>query len=753
MGAESLLTEDDESIDALKEKIHELQKQLHIQNDFFDTIPYLIAIVNLKGIILYSNQAMAKSLGKNKDELIGLNILDFFPEQTGEYRFTKALEAKKVKKPVEFIDMRNNHFFKSTYFPIIGENKAVTKIVAVVQDITKEKMKEKEQLKNKEVYFESLIENSLDLITVVDRNGTILYESPSLKHILGYTPEERRNKSIFDHIHPKDKKRVETYFSRIISKPGLTKKISFRITDKSGNWHYFESLGNNQLTNSRIQGLIINSRDISQRVKQQIEKNAILDNTSEIIAYHDTNHRIIWANKAYQKETGKNLDELIGTKCFHAWGLPNTCERCPLSRALKTGKTVETIFSPENQKNWPSDFKTWRIIGDPVFDEDGTIIGAIEISYDITQKKKAEEEIKRTKDHLEKLIHSTSEIIFSIDNQYKITLWNKTAENLSGIKAKRVIGKDIRKQNFIENIQELTTFIDKHLHHKPTSFTKLLLKTLFGSIRVLKVSTSFVTDEDNNITDIIFICNDITAKEEVHGTLINGRSYLVDGTTSDRLLTIFNDLISERRKGLFITRSQYEQFVQQMNLDHVTLAVLSDKNLEFAPTIPDLNKLNSFIQSFVQKHKHCILSLNRSDYLFTTFGFKQTLNTLYTINDVIRKNQAIFLIRINTQLLTDQQNEILREEFSSLPESQIENVYLNEPLFSLLSFIYEQNQTNTIVYQKSLTHQFSISKVTAQKRLDELKQKDLIFYKKQGRINQIFITDKGKKLLRRKQLD
>ena len=753
MGAESLFSEREESVDNLMKRIHYLRDQIELQDEFFHSVPYLIAIVNRKGKILYLNDAMAKSLGKNKREALGLNILDFFSEETSQHRLNKALKVKKSMKPIEFIDVRNNRFFKSTYFPIIKKNKSIDRIVAIVQDITEQKMKEREQLKNKEVYFESLIENSLDLITVVDEKGKIIYESPSLKNILQYTPKERRNKSVFDHIHPKDKNRVKRYFSNIISTPGLTKKIGYRIKDKKGNWHYFESLGNNQLHNNKIRGLIINSRDISQRIQEQIEKNAILDNTSEIIAYHDKNHHILWANKTYQKETGKSLDELVGTKCYHAWGLDNACVNCPLSRALQSGKTVEAVFSPENQKNWPSDFKTWRIIGDPVFNEDGEIIGAIEISYDITNQKKAEEEINRTKEHLEKLIHNTSEIIFSINKDYKITLWNKTAENLSGIKAKQVVGKDIRKSKFIDNIDKLTDFLYQQLHHKPTSFSKLLIKTLFGSIRVLQVSTSFVTDEDNNITDIIFICNDVTSKEEAHGTFVDGRSYLLESETSARLITIFNDLVSEKKKGLFITRSQYEDFIQQINLDQVTLVILSDKILEFAPSIHDLSKLKSFIQNFVQQNNNCIVCLNRVDYLFTTFGFKNTIIAFYDINDIIRKHQSILLVRINTQILSDEEYETLNEEFSPLPESQIHNVYLNDPLFSLLSFIYEQNQTNTLVYQKSVTQYFSIAKVTAQKRLDELLQKGLIFYKKQGRIKQIFITDKGKQILRLKMME
>ena len=199
---------------------------------------------------------------------------------------------------------------------------------------------------------------------------------------------------------------------------------------------------------------------------------------------------------------------------------------------------------------------------------------------------------------------------------------------------------------------------------------------------------------------------------------------------------------------MFITRSQYEHIIQQLKLEYVTFAVLSDRILEFAPTIQDLDKLKSFIHSFLQKHQNGIICIDRSDYLFTTFGFKKTISSLYDINDTVRKNQAILLMRVNTKLFSDIEYEILKEEFSLLPSSQINEVYIDDVLFTILSYINEQNQNNNLVYQKSITQFFKIAKVTAQKRLNELQNKDLIFYKRQGKIKHFYITEKGKYLLK-----
>ena len=117
------------------------------------------------------------------------------------------------------------------------------------------------------------------------------------------------------------------------------------------------------------------------------EKILILDNTGEIIAYHDTNHNLKWANKAYLEATGLSLQELKGRKCYLAWGLERCCDNCPVTKAIETGKPQEAELTPQNQENWPPNQGFWLSRAAPVKDSTGSIIGAIEIAYDITKRK------------------------------------------------------------------------------------------------------------------------------------------------------------------------------------------------------------------------------------------------------------------------------------------------------------------------------------------------------------------------------
>ena len=122
----------------------------------------------------------------------------------------------------------------------------------------------------------------------------------------------------------------------------------------------------------------------------------ILENAPAIIAVHDLDHNILWANKAYRDATGLSLRKIKGKKCYHAWGLDKLCRGCPVTKAMRTGKKQEADLTPQNQKHWSADQGSWLAKAAPLKDSKGKIIGAIEVAYDISRSKKSESKLKET---------------------------------------------------------------------------------------------------------------------------------------------------------------------------------------------------------------------------------------------------------------------------------------------------------------------------------------------------------------------
>ncbi|GMU91336.1 MAG: hypothetical protein AMXMBFR4_03940 [Candidatus Hydrogenedentota bacterium] len=149
---------------------------------------------------------------------------------------------------------------------IAGEDGRIIESVGLLQDIT-ERKREEVTLARNERYYRALIENALDLITLLDANGTILYESPSITRVLGYDSEELIGRSVFEFLHPDDRGEVVKTFMKGLEDPEAPQLAVFRCLHKDGSWRTFESIGRNLLNDPEIRAAVINSRDVTERVQ------------------------------------------------------------------------------------------------------------------------------------------------------------------------------------------------------------------------------------------------------------------------------------------------------------------------------------------------------------------------------------------------------------------------------------------------------------------------------------------------------
>ncbi len=120
-------------------------------------------------------------------------------------------------------------------------------------------------------FFQPLIENALDVITVLSDSGIIRYESPSIERMLGYKPGELIGKSLFDFIHPDDVPNVINTFNDGLQIPGCTVSLEFRFQHKDSSWHNLETKARNLLDNPEVEGIVLSFRDITERVRAEKE--------------------------------------------------------------------------------------------------------------------------------------------------------------------------------------------------------------------------------------------------------------------------------------------------------------------------------------------------------------------------------------------------------------------------------------------------------------------------------------------------
>jgi len=112
--------------------------------------------------------------------------------------------------------------------------------------------------------FRSLIQNTSDIVTILDRDGRICYESPAIERVLGYDTEELVGRKAFDRVHPDDRDAVRRRFVGLVERSGETAPAHFRFRHKDGSWRWLEVIGTNLLDDPEVSGIVVNSRDVTE---------------------------------------------------------------------------------------------------------------------------------------------------------------------------------------------------------------------------------------------------------------------------------------------------------------------------------------------------------------------------------------------------------------------------------------------------------------------------------------------------------
>ncbi len=125
-------------------------------------------------------------------------------------------------------------------------------------------------------------------------------------------------------------------------------------------------------------------------LESEAQKDIILNSSAEMIAYYDTDLRIIWANRAAAESVGKTPGELPGLHCYEIWHQRSgPCEGCPVLKARETGE-------PEESEQKTADGRYWSIRGYPVLDKDGTVTALVEFGQDISGRRESEEKLRES---------------------------------------------------------------------------------------------------------------------------------------------------------------------------------------------------------------------------------------------------------------------------------------------------------------------------------------------------------------------
>jgi PAS domain S-box-containing protein len=237
--------------------------------------------------ILYVNEAFARITGYPPEEVIGQTpwILQGPKTDRAELHKVRSALSRWESVTVEVIHYRKDgsEFWNELSLVPVADTKGwYTHWIAVQRDTTERKQVE-QALRQSEERFRSLIENALDIIMILDLDGSIGYVSPSVEKVLGYTAADLVGKNAIDFIHPEDWANARDRLTDIIQHPELQHPIEFRHRHDDGSWRILEAISQPFADSAATLRVMVNARDITER-KRLDEIRLALEREKELSA-------------------------------------------------------------------------------------------------------------------------------------------------------------------------------------------------------------------------------------------------------------------------------------------------------------------------------------------------------------------------------------------------------------------------------------------------------------------------------------
>lgn len=282
------------------------------------------------------------------------------------------------------------------------------------------------------------------------------------------------------------------------------------------------------------------SEENLQRTQELLE--AVTKGTDVIIAAQDVNYRYLFFNQAYKEEikrlTGKDL--VLGSSMIELFEhIPNE-QKVAMEewKRVLNGENVNQYleFGTSGQYR-----RIYRVLHTPIRDSQGKIVGAGEVAYDVTNQVLVDEELRETKEYLNNLITYANAPIIVWDPQFRITLFNRAFEKLTGRKAKEVIGKQLDILFHDHDIAPAMDLIGKTVDGERWESVEIPILHINGTIKTVLWNSAYILDSDGkSIVSTIAQGQDITDRKKIES------EFRIRATEYEKLNETLNEEIWQR---------------------------------------------------------------------------------------------------------------------------------------------------------------------------------------------------------------
>jgi PAS domain S-box-containing protein len=536
IGGQSFLLTQTQDITEKKNIEREFSKTESRYRLLADHITDTILTLDLNLRPTYISPSAYALTGYTPDEIQSMKVEDFVDEQTRK-TFYAVLAEELEKEKLAGQDPHRSRVVQYQHTCKDGSKKWVEAkvsflrdeqerpvgIVGVLRDVTDRKATE-EKLRYEQLFFESVTEQSSDIILLINQDGIVTYCNRTVEKYLGYSVREMTGSAKWDLIHAEDlplAKAILNQFFRENQKNSITSDV--RLRHRDGSWRLFEATASRLADNGTLNAVIINLHDITER--RRAEEQALAEYSFSRVTLDSLsvpffmikleNGMFFRWNKAFAAACGYSDEEIAKLKPVNL--VPET-ERKRLLNLAEKFNVQKNVSFEMTVVSKSGALTPYLLSGNLVeFKGEPYVVG---IGIDITERKRTEEALINSEEKYRTLLDDIQEGYFELDLAGNLTFVNNATCRDLGYSKDELIGMNNRQYMDGETAQQLfRAFKRLYTTGEPIRNLQWQVIRKDGTKAYTEGSISLRKDASGKIIGFRGIAHDITASKQAQELL------------------------------------------------------------------------------------------------------------------------------------------------------------------------------------------------------------------------------------------
>ncbi|MCH7478594.1 MAG: PAS domain-containing protein, partial [SAR324 cluster bacterium] len=530
-----------------KRAVQDLQENERLLQTVVNSIPHSVFVKDRRGRYLLVNKALARSYGKDPAEFVGGNVEKFAIGTGPEQRILNRTDRQVIRtgQPLEIPEMTLRmpngevRFRRVIKTPLVDDSGKVIGLVGISEDITERKKAEDERRAS-----ERLLQAVFDVIPhsifVKDRKSRYLMVNSATGRQYNIDPAEFRNSLTADHTFA-DAATVKNFLKtdRQVFRTGqpvdlLEEPLILKNGEKR--YHHVIKLPLRD-DNGKVIGLVGLSEDITERKQAQDQLRSserllqtVLDTIPHGVFVKDRESRYIMVNAAMAERYGRQPQDFPGVSTLEIMPGPAGEREFRVQKDRQVLETGQRVDIPEFVVTMPTGEKqVQHIIKLPLRDESGEVIGIVGLSEDITERKKAEDEIQAGRRLLETIFDTIPHFFHVRDPQSRYLMVNRAMADFFNLRPEDFLGAQTtdlpagtaeERRASVENDRRVLKT------GKPVEIPEEVITRPDGGQRFQRVIKMPLRNESGKIIGIVSLAEDITERKRAEEALRRSQEQL-----------------------------------------------------------------------------------------------------------------------------------------------------------------------------------------------------------------------------------